>query len=156
MNLVIWTAVLIALTFGAGMTKAQECVSNNGQVSKPGNVRYIVAHNKVDPGEDRTVPDRRFIEVFADRDTFTEVKVREMLARVSNRYPAPKLLYVNVFTDLRDIENPEERDLPKISESTETTQESGDTAVATIKGREALYSLYFKNGDFVQGSCTLP
>lgn len=57
--------------------------------------------------------------------------------------------YVDVFTNLEDIETPEEREQPKFSDTDNSkTPNPSDLAVFIRTKEKSFFYIYFANGDF--------
>jgi len=78
--------------------------------------RYVIVSNKIDPPVNKKDEKRRFVEVLLDKKAFTKENLITLFQLVSKRFPKPSVLFVNVYTDLEDVETPDERDLGKWSE----------------------------------------
>lgn len=110
--------------------------------------RYVIVNNEIDSSLGGDVPERRFIEVLMDSRAFSKKNLTILFQLVSERFSSPKLLYINVFTDLEDVETPEERDKPKTS----LTYSSGPTPKASatfvrLVNTKARFIITFGNGD---------
>lgn len=72
--------------------------------------RYIIASDKIDPKLTPTDEERRFVEVLMKRSSFNVRNLTVLFELLSKRFPFPNTLYVEVYTDLEDIQTPEERE----------------------------------------------
>ena len=80
--------------------------------------RYVIISNHVyTPTGDRR-DTSRFIEVLLDEKAFSEETLRQLFKLISQRFPKPRWLDVDVYPNLDQTETPEESDLAKISETT--------------------------------------
>lgn len=104
-------AVLLfwCVLFTAGIFSQQPTKRNKVAVKNP-ILRYVVVHNKIDPKISSTDKDRRFIEILIKRSSFSQKNLATIFQLVAKRFPEPETLFINVFTDLGDIQTPEERD----------------------------------------------
>lgn len=71
--------------------------------------RYVIFNNEVDAGY-------RYLEVLLDEKAFSEENLKQLFKLVSNRFPIPRVLHIQVYTNLEDAETPEERESGKASE----------------------------------------
>jgi hypothetical protein len=101
-------SILLVATPCVGIFGQKRLDSHPSAPSAP--FRYVIVHNEVDPALTEEDAPRRFVEVVADRRTFTRKNLLGLVKLVSARFQNPTLLYVNVFTDLADVQTPEERD----------------------------------------------
>lgn len=99
--------LFIALVATAGMVQAQTYTKSP--------FRYVIVDNRIDPAIDKSDEARRFVEILVDNKSFSKEGLTKIFRLVSARFPNPHVLYVNAFTDLNDVETPEEREQPKIS-----------------------------------------
>jgi hypothetical protein len=80
---------------------------------------------------------------------FTKENVRKVVDLVEARFRAPRILYINIFTELQDLETPEEREGPAASESpTSKRRHIGSNAiiVSAHHGRRTNAFMYFSDG----------
>ncbi|HZE71873.1 MAG TPA: hypothetical protein VE135_20380 [Pyrinomonadaceae bacterium] len=106
--------VLLSLLTGniaGGVNKSMSQISNRSPF------RYAIVSNEVI--DDSGTPPKdayRYVEVLLDEKAFSENNLKELFKLVSKRFPKPKVLHVQVYTNLNDVETPEEREGPKMSE----------------------------------------
>src|SRR5712692_8644089 len=74
--------------------------------------RYAIVNVTGDPEEAY-----RYVVILLDEKAFSEQTLRELFKLVSARFPTPNRLDVQVYTNLEQVETPEEHDHGKISES---------------------------------------
>jgi hypothetical protein len=79
--------------------------------------RYVIVHNDVTGEPSNPNDGYRYVEVLLDDNAFSERKLRELFNLVSRRFPTPRVLHVQVYTSLEDVETPEEREAGRISEA---------------------------------------
>lgn len=80
-------------------------------------VRYVIVSSEVIDDSGNPPKDAyRYVEVLLDAKAFSENNLTELFRLVSKRFPKPKVLHVQVYTNLSDVETPEEREEPKMSE----------------------------------------
>ncbi|MFN2533003.1 MAG: hypothetical protein ABR555_17085 [Pyrinomonadaceae bacterium] len=80
--------------------------------------RYVIVSNEVIDDSGTPPQDSyRYVEVLLDGKAFSESNLKELFRLVSKRFPKPKVLDVQVYTNLEDIETPEERENAKMSEA---------------------------------------
>jgi len=65
---------------------------------------------------------RRTLNVFLEEKAFSEQSIKELYLLLSNRFPEPQWLEAWVYTNLNQVETPEEADSPKSS----TTKDNPD------------------------------
>lgn len=109
--------------------------------------RYVIVSDRVDPKLDKKDEDRRFVEALLDPASFSKENLIELFRLLSKRFPKPEVLNVTLFTNLIDVETPDERDLPKFSDSL-GGKFVGDHAVFVRTREGAFFYMYFANGDF--------
>jgi hypothetical protein len=108
--------------------------------SNKSKIRYIIVNTEKSK-------DSIDIEILLQKEQFSKDTLIKLFKIIRNRFPKPKLLDIRVFTDLRDVMTPEERNMPKISESKEIIVDYGNQAVFTIEGQKGHFYIYFQNGD---------
>jgi hypothetical protein len=138
-------AVVIILFGNFGNAQTTQVKVNSETFRSP--FRYVIVSNKTDPAISRKDEPRRFVEVFLDSKSFTKENLITLLKLVSKRYPKPNLLYIAVFTNLDDIETPEEREQSKFSD-TEGGELTSDNAIFIRTREKSFFYIYFANGDF--------
>ena len=110
-------------------------------VSKCPSVRYVIADNWADE-------DTRHIDIVLDKPCFSEQNLTTVFKLVSARFLAPKIIDIRLFTDMRDIPTPEERDEGGTSESPTDEITYGNQAVATLENKKGFFYVYYKDGRF--------
>lgn len=108
--------------------------------------RYAIVFNQVDPPADKSDEARRFIEIIVAKDAFSKEGLTKIFTLVSNRYPKPPVLYIEAFTDLNDIETPEERELGKTSNTHEPGPGMKDSASFTRYEKRKSFIINRENG----------
>lgn len=93
--------------------------------------RYAIVSNIIDPKLSKQDEDRRFIEILLEKKSFSKSNLIMLFKMVSERFPKPKTLDIDVYTDLSDVQTPEERDEGFTSESQDEVPLSGDFASFT-------------------------
>lgn len=78
--------------------------------------RYVIVSDNVSGEESDPNDDARHVDVLLDDRAFSETNLRLLFKLVSERFPAPQMLDVRVYTNLEDVETPEEREAFKASE----------------------------------------
>jgi hypothetical protein len=58
----------------------------------------------------------RIVTVLLDREAFSEETLKKLFALLSKRFPEPKRMMVEVYTNLKQIPTPEEGRVPAVSE----------------------------------------
>jgi hypothetical protein len=115
------TILGIGLLLGLLLTVSIAAGANNKHVPQAPNrspFRYVIVSNEVI--DDSGTPPRdayRYVEILLDGKAFSERNLKELFRLVSKRFPKPKVLDVQVYTNLEDIETPEERESGKMSEA---------------------------------------
>lgn len=83
-------------------------------------MRHFAMSSSATRGEGRR-PKRgdgyRYVEVLLDERAFSENNLKELFRLVSKRFSTPRALHVQVYTNLEDVETPEEKEKGKISET---------------------------------------
>ncbi len=111
----------IILCLGLLLTVSIAGEVNNEQMAQRTNrspFRYVIVSNEVI--DDSGTPPKdayRYVEVLLDEKAFSENNLKELFKLVSRRFPKPRVLDVQVYTNLQDIETPEERESGKMSEA---------------------------------------
>lgn len=136
----IFLGVLV-IAFAAIGAAAQNTAGDTGPRSP---FRYVIIENKIDPKMGAGDEDRRVVEVVMDAKSFSRNNLITLFNLISERFPKPRLTYINVFTDLNDVETPEERDQPKISERDTKDSQSGDMAIFIGSGKKKFFIYIFK------------
>lgn len=139
---------LLIISIAAAGVKSQNAANNAESVSFRSPFRYVIAYNKIDRKISSKDEDRRFIEVVMDKKSFSKTNLITLFNLISERFPKPKLMYIDVYTDLEDVSTPEEGDQPKMSERDEIHIQYGDMASFTGDGKDKFFYTYFQNGDF--------
>jgi len=109
-------AMLLGLLFvvatPAGASVKQMSQTSSGkQYRSP--FRYVVVSNEL--SSRRSNQQIRYVEILLDEEAFSPNNLRELFKLVSHRFKKPKRLDVQVYTSLKDVETPEEREAPKMS-----------------------------------------
>ena len=111
----------IVLCLGLLLTVSIAGEVNNKQMAQRTNrspFRYVIVGNEVI--DDSGTPPKdayRYVEVLLDEKAFSENNLKELFRLVSKRFAKPKVLHVQVYTNLEDTETPEEREGAKMSEA---------------------------------------
>lgn len=77
--------------------------------------RYAVVVNEVE-GKVGRGSSYRYVEVLLEDKAFSEETLKELFDLLTKRFRKPLVLHVKVFTSLDDVQTPEERESPRISE----------------------------------------
>jgi hypothetical protein len=77
--------------------------------------RYAIVYNDIVAETDSPKGTYRLVQVLLDERSFSEETLRELFSLLSKRFLRPRNLRVSVLTSLDQVETPEERDAPKIS-----------------------------------------
>lgn len=109
--------------------------------------RYVIVHNEIDPSLGGTDSERRFIEVLIDNKSFSKKNLIMLIQLISERFPSPGLLYVNVFSNLEDVETPEEREKPKTSNTYSSSPNQKVTATFVRLPNNKMRLTITHNGD---------
>ena len=82
--------------------------------------RYVIVNNEVidDSGDPKDA--YRYVEVLLDEKAFSEATLKKLFKLLSKRFPKPSTMDVSVSTNLEQVDTPEERDEPKVSEAPAT------------------------------------
>lgn len=80
--------------------------------------RYIIFDNELDERFGRELTSR-YVAVLMDAKAFNEDNLKILFSLISKRFPAPKSLYIEVFTNLEQTYTPEEKDSGGNSDSGE-------------------------------------
>ena len=110
--------------------------------------RYVVVSNKVDPAINKQDVKRRFVTILLDKKSFSKENLIILFQLVAKRYPTPNLLNIDVYTDLEDIETPEEADMGKMSETSDPVRKEQDSATGIRHHRKIRFYIYFTDGSF--------
>lgn len=135
--------VVLSILTGIGMTQS---LGKRSAGEKEPAIRYVIVHNEIDPSLGEGDSERRFVEILMDSRVFTKRNVAVLGERVSKRFLNPSLLYINVFTSLDDVETPEERDGPKISNSASDGPNRKATATCVRINNNLRCLIYFADG----------
>lgn len=139
----IWVLVVLAVS---SATAISQKAGKHSVGTKASVLRYVIVHNEVDPSLGRGDSDRRFVEALMDPRSFSKKNVAVLGRLVSNRFAAPALLYINIFTSLNDVETPEERDESKVSNSASDGPNRRDTSTCVRLNNNLRCLIYFYNG----------
>lgn len=111
-------------------------------------VPYAIVLNEIDP-EDK---DRRQVVVLVKDLAFNRENLIRILWLIELRYPKPGGIQLDVYTDLEDIETPEERDGPHMTnhKNREVKTYKGNYAVfiRLARGKYGNCLMYFSDGRF--------
>lgn len=117
-------ALSLALCAGLLLQDYNLGAASNGYMSRvasqhnssKSSFRYVIINNEVTNDLDLSDDGYRYVEVLLDDKAFSEENLGKLFELVSKRFPTPKVLHVQVYTSLEDVETPEEREEGKISE----------------------------------------
>ena len=111
--------------------------------------RYVVVYSELERSVKKGKYDTRFVDVLIDKRAFSVQNLRILFDLLSKRFPKPHTLFVTVYTDLEDIETPEEHERGRFSETTDSTDlpNEQDTAIFTREGRTKNVVINYANGD---------
>lgn len=106
--------LFLAVNSTVGSTRKQtlQQPSSGQQYRSP--FRYLIASHRIEGR--RSNQQMRYVEILLDEGGFSASNLQQLFKLVSNRFRKPKRLDVQVYTSLKDVETPEEREAPKISE----------------------------------------
>ena len=79
--------------------------------------RYVIVSNEGEGRRPKRGDGYRYVEVLLDERAFSENNLKELFRLVSKRFSTPRALHVQVYTNLEDVETPEEKEKGKISET---------------------------------------
>ncbi|MCW5971460.1 MAG: hypothetical protein KIT57_23375 [Blastocatellales bacterium] len=85
--------------------------------------RYVIVSNSISGEESDPNDDARHVDVLLDDRAFSETNLKMLFKLLSGRFPLPKVLDVRVYTNLEDVETPEEREAFKASEGPDDPSE---------------------------------
>lgn len=109
----VWLGLLLTVNAPAGsIRKHMSQPTPSAQYRSP--FRYVIVSNEIEGR--RSNQQMRYIEILLDEGAFSASNLKELFKLVSNRFEKPKRLDVQVYTSLSDVETPEERQAPKMSE----------------------------------------
>jgi|GEM_PF-4793405 len=95
------------------------CLSVDGQLAQSDtnqqSTRYVIVFSEVEKHD----KGMRSITVLIKPESFTESNLSDLIQRIGKRFPQPGLAYFDFYTDIDDIETPEERDGPGTSQTPE-------------------------------------
>lgn len=115
---------------------------------------YVIVLNEVDT-EDKG---SRHLIILIKKESFTQDNLVKILRLVETRYPKPLAIQLDFYTDLDDIETPEERDAPHATNhnATKDKQYKGDYAVFIRIGKDKYGNclMYFADGKFQEVKIT--
>ncbi len=108
-------ALAVSILFVAFVSYLGEEAS--GQQSSPGTnikyrspIRYVVVYDRVDPSLGPEDSESRFVEVLIDNKNFSEKSIKRLAGLICTRFAVPTVMYINIYTNLEDVQTPEERD----------------------------------------------
>jgi hypothetical protein len=117
MRILILMAVLFSATLwlAADNRTAQGTRASHQEESHPSSIhspfRYVITRNQITEGTrypDRVKLKLRGVDVLLDAKSFSETTLRQLLSLLSERFPAPEYLRVDIYTNLEDVLTPEE------------------------------------------------
>lgn len=79
--------------------------------------RYVIVNNEVNDGSGDPRGAYRYVEVLLDEKAFSEETLKALFKLVSKRFPKPNDMDVYIWTNLEQVDTPEEKDEPKVSEA---------------------------------------
>lgn len=84
-----------------------------------------------------------------NKKSFSEENLVLLFHLISRRFPKPEELFVTVFTDLEDVETPEEMDLGRFSEigGSPNAPNQQDTAIFTRGGEIKNILIHYADGE---------
>jgi hypothetical protein len=87
---------------------------SSGLVIAQAKFKYVIFENKLKnyPGINHS---ERIVKVLMDADAFTESNLKDLFLLIQKRFVEPDRLEVWVYTNLKQVETPEEAELPKSS-----------------------------------------
>lgn len=115
----VFVSFFILIVFVSHNARTQNSTPNLESKTQCSSFRYVIVNNEIDPKLDSKDENRRFVEILLDKQCFSKITLTKLFKFVSSRFPKPKTLFIDVYTDLKDIQTPEERDEGKTSESQE-------------------------------------
>ena len=80
-------------------------------------LRYAIVSNEIVNVTGDADDAFRYVVILLDEKAFSESRLKELFKLVSARFPTPNRLDVQVYTDLEQVETPEEHDRGRVSES---------------------------------------
>jgi hypothetical protein len=111
--------------------------------------RYVIVANEVEPAINKNDEARRTVTTLLDKKSFSKENLVTLFRLVSKRFPRPKLLYIHVYTDLADVETPEEADIGKFSDYSDCMGLCmQDSAIFIRHNKKKLFYIYFADGRF--------
>jgi hypothetical protein len=78
-------------------------------------VRYVIAFSDIE----RHDQEMRSVSVLIKPESFSESVIADLVTRIGRRFEKPTLLYINIYSNLDDVETPEEHDRAGSSETPE-------------------------------------
>jgi hypothetical protein len=79
--------------------------------------RYAIVSNEIVNVTGDAADAFRYVVVLMDQKAFSEENLKELFKLVSARFPTPNRLDVQVYTNLEQVETPEEHEQGKVAES---------------------------------------
>jgi hypothetical protein len=108
--------LLLALIYPGIFIKTPLDKEYRGEIETPqinGSFRYVIYGNEMrDFGGVTT----RQMEVLLEAEAFSEATLEILFRRILRRFPSPDTLTVDVYTSLKQIKTPEEREIGEITE----------------------------------------
>lgn len=112
---IILSTIFISALTSVGMAHYPSGVFHSSNQQNKASFRYIIFSNSVDD-TGRPKDSWRRVKVLLEASSFSENTLRSLFSLLSNRFPTPDWLQVEVYTSLRQIPTPEEDDVGFISE----------------------------------------
>jgi hypothetical protein len=113
---------------------------SNGPFRSP--FRYVIVSNVTDTTGKAKKDWRRFVEVLLDPKAFSQDNLTQLFRLIAARFPQPRVLTVDLFTSLEDVETPEEREQTKASGEEDSGPPPGPNAVFIRSGRNIFFYIY--------------
>ncbi|KXK01210.1 MAG: hypothetical protein UZ17_ACD001001881 [Acidobacteria bacterium OLB17] len=110
--------------------------------------RYVIVYSKVEPQEGEDDVPRTFVEVLLEPEAFTRANLRKLFDLLQARFPDAQAMEISVYTDLNDIETPEERDEPRISDANwgpDLPNLKNNALISSFNGKRSIL-MSFANG----------
>jgi hypothetical protein len=105
---------LFVVTTFASSTSWHVCYGQNRERAYTSPFRYVIVHNEVIVDEDEPSYTNRRVEVLLDEKAFSEKTLKQLLEFLVKRFPTPDSLTITVYTNLEQIDTPEERETGRI------------------------------------------
>lgn len=146
-SIVLLSLILILFCCLTAQTQGRSTTNQSPESTR---LPYAIVLNEVHP-EDK---DTRQVIVLQKKESFTRDNLVQILRLIEIRYPKPGGIILDFYTDLEDIETPEERDGPHMTRHKATKDEEkrnkGDYAffVRISKNKYGNCLMYFADGRF--------